>query len=1137
MNRDFVYNIRLQLENQAATEAQIRRTEQGINKLVASTQSANSELDKMGRKGTSGIQKLGSAMYAFSSIVGNVADTLKSIASFGVGGVLTRGLSQLSSLVSTSFYTGLEKGITRFDVMKTFPQLVEGMELGTSADAEKVVNKLDMAVRGLPTSLDDIVSSAKDLMSITGDVNEAGDLAIAINNAILASGATEQQKYFATAQLRDLISVGQLTDREWVSLSKSIPLAMGKIARSFNLKNWKELQKAVDEGTVSVDDFKKKLIELGTGEGIFVQLANIQKTTIAGLRANITNAVSRLIGGKNGLLTIADEFSKKYLGANSLVEYLYGITTWIDKLGESMRKFTFQNSDRILSFIEKFTSYDWEKFIGTFFDFSIKKMEAWLKAMEFFGPRLQGMALSWGSIVSTVAGSLAKAGSYIAGFWGLQRLLGAGGVAGAAATAGTAGAVATGGGVFAGLGALVTSFVTAFKPALIIGGITAIVSGFATLDTWLIKKAFENITAITENIIQIVANIKKSSESLKSFSLPSLNNIGKLAKFVRKFYATFTDDKVLDIGIWDVDGQVGSSESTNIATIVSNMAIIIRSIANSAKKIANVKIPSGDKISKFKTFFEEIANLMVWMYDMRASDSWGNVGEGERIFSGNKFKKIEKNLKNVESIVSSISTFADTIKSMLGTLRSIFKGTKLEKSFEKDGRLQTMLNYVFDTIAYLNGKVAETGESHGVRTEGGVIFSLGNRASKIDKTLSTVSSIISSIAGFVTQISEMLGELRKLSKGNKLSNAFKEGGQLRTLLDDVFSIIDYIGGKLNGTSSETSGTNYLAAETNSANISTYASAMEGVVEIIGKVRSVIRRLNGIKKLLPDKKAKEAIINVAKRVGEVLDALWSALSFGTSTEVDVTTVSAIGESWEQITESVSALIETLSSAEGMLDDNSVYSASKKIREELKKLREAVKKTTETLKGIGTTWTDAMVAALDGARVTEAMNSLLSALGADTTIAWMSGWTQGNAVVRGMQSGMSTAPRLLGGAVDIASGNSQGGVIYRAFGGNIFKARGTDTVPAMLTPGEYVIRRSAVNAVGKEFMDRVNSLDFRGALTALSKRVGMGMIPSVSPSFAVTTNETTNHNGTINFNVNTNNPDYPHQVSGKWIRKLI
>ena len=43
-------------------------------------------------------------------------------------------------------------------------------------------------------------------------------------------------------------------------------------------------------------------------------------------------------------------------------------------------------------------------------------------------------------------------------------------------------------------------------------------------------------------------------------------------------------------------------------------------------------------------------------------------------------------------------------------------------------------------------------------------------------------------------------------------------------------------------------------------------------------------------------------------------------------------------------------------------------------------------------------------------------------------------------------------------------ARGGMVYRAGGGSIFQPKGTDTVPAMLTPGEFVIRKSAVDKIG-------------------------------------------------------------------------
>ena len=69
-----------------------------------------------------------------------------------------------------------------------------------------------------------------------------------------------------------------------------------------------------------------------------------------------------------------------------------------------------------------------------------------------------------------------------------------------------------------------------------------------------------------------------------------------------------------------------------------------------------------------------------------------------------------------------------------------------------------------------------------------------------------------------------------------------------------------------------------------------------------------------------------------------------------------------------------------------------------------------------------------------------------------------------------------------------GRANGGIIPRRFSqGNIvpvdFSAQGTDTVPAMLSPGEYVVQSSAVNQYGEGFL---------GALNAGMVRRG-GMIP--------------------------------------------
>lgn len=55
------------------------------------------------------------------------------------------------------------------------------------------------------------------------------------------------------------------------------------------------------------------------------------------------------------------------------------------------------------------------------------------------------------------------------------------------------------------------------------------------------------------------------------------------------------------------------------------------------------------------------------------------------------------------------------------------------------------------------------------------------------------------------------------------------------------------------------------------------------------------------------------------------------------------------------------------------------------------------------------------------------------------------------------GINNIPQ--GAPVGPAQGLATGGVVYRASGGEMFVPKGTDTVPAMLTPGEFVVNRQA------------------------------------------------------------------------------
>jgi hypothetical protein len=73
------------------------------------------------------------------------------------------------------------------------------------------------------------------------------------------------------------------------------------------------------------------------------------------------------------------------------------------------------------------------------------------------------------------------------------------------------------------------------------------------------------------------------------------------------------------------------------------------------------------------------------------------------------------------------------------------------------------------------------------------------------------------------------------------------------------------------------------------------------------------------------------------------------------------------------------------------------------------------------------------------------------------------------------------RITGNRVGYAAGGmvsrymASGGMVpkYMAEGGKLMKPMGTDKVPAMLTPGEFVIKKSSVNSYGVENLKSINN----------------------------------------------------------------
>jgi hypothetical protein len=103
------------------------------------------------------------------------------------------------------------------------------------------------------------------------------------------------------------------------------------------------------------------------------------------------------------------------------------------------------------------------------------------------------------------------------------------------------------------------------------------------------------------------------------------------------------------------------------------------------------------------------------------------------------------------------------------------------------------------------------------------------------------------------------------------------------------------------------------------------------------------------------------------------------------------------------------------------------------------------------------------------------------------------------------------------------NSSSGRVGRMYGGSIPKymafggrAMGSDTVPAMLTPGEFVMNKAASKSYGP-LLERLNESKYPGMLSG----GGMTQIPVTNISTSMNDNSTAVYNYNLGFSINGSN----------------
>ena len=542
-------------EKDAARLKQVRREmsqtaaeAQRLNQIMRST----SSVGQMFKRNTTAVAHLGSAMQSAGNAMQRFLAPWRLLTG---GALLGAGYSAINKMTE-----GLTSGFERYDIMKKYNRMMKGFEKGNYT-AKKSIDELDKSVQGLPTGLDEMVSLAQRFTMTTGDMKKGTELAIATNNAFLASMSTDTQRYQGMMQLQDVLGGKKMGAKEWQSLANSMMPAIRMMGESLG-KTGKELDQYVadvQQGKISNEEFIETLKNAGQEGGKIYKMAQKSKDTWQAFSARIGTAFSRMT---YGVLTSLDKIVKKASGGkygslNSMLDDM--IIPGIDNMTKSAKKWIKAHPDEITNFFKDLKSVDWAGLargfvngLGQIANF-IQRAAKWLngKSLEglgnffshllwlapaftivggllkgfrhVFGGGLTGLAL----LIDTVAGlkvgkaekNASKLGKLASKLGKIGKLFGGAGLAGEA-VAGAAGA-----GAKLGAGAILKGFAPA---AAIIGGIGGLVTeivGIAAIDTWIIKKGVDNIVSITDGIQKVYDNLGALKENKASIDKDMIQSL------------------------------------------------------------------------------------------------------------------------------------------------------------------------------------------------------------------------------------------------------------------------------------------------------------------------------------------------------------------------------------------------------------------------------------------------------------------------------------------------------------------------------------------------------------------------------------------------------------------------------------
>lgn len=245
------------------------------------------------------------------------------------------GITKLVTKAIGTIKNSIDGAVSRLDTMNNFSKVMSN--LGISAQqSQKAIDKLSKGLEGIPTSLDAGALAVQRFTSKNGDVQKSADIFLAVNDAILAGGASTQIQESALEQLSQAYSRGKFEMNEWRALQIAMPAQLKQVATAMGLTTDQlgEMLRTGDNTGKVFDEFIDTIIKMDkTGVKGFKSLKEQARNTTGGIQTSITNMRTAITRGVADMIQQFDKALKnKGLGGIS------GVISEIGKKAEGLFK-------------------------------------------------------------------------------------------------------------------------------------------------------------------------------------------------------------------------------------------------------------------------------------------------------------------------------------------------------------------------------------------------------------------------------------------------------------------------------------------------------------------------------------------------------------------------------------------------------------------------------------------------------------------------------------------------------------------------------------------------------------------------------------------------------------------------------